>query len=50
MGYDDELQPAMEYVFGTTFVCDTLESAKKVRDVHAAEILSVWVEHTVSDF
>ena len=30
VGYEDELRPAMEYVFGSTFVCDTLQSAKKV--------------------
>lgn len=30
VGYDDELRPAMEYVFGSTLVCDTLENAKKV--------------------
>lgn len=30
VGYEDELQPAMEYVFGSTFVCDTLQNAKKV--------------------
>ena len=30
VGYEEELQPAMEYVFGSTFVCDTLQNAKKV--------------------
>lgn len=30
VGYDSELQKAMEYVFGTTLVCDTLDNAKKV--------------------
>lgn len=30
VGYEDELRPAMEYIFGSTFVCDTLENAKKV--------------------
>ena len=33
VGYDDELRPAMEYVFGSTMVCDSLDSAKKVRVV-----------------
>ncbi|XP_075681731.1 structural maintenance of chromosomes protein 2 isoform X2 [Rhinoderma darwinii] len=30
VGYESELQKAMEYVFGTTLVCDTLDNAKKV--------------------
>ena len=30
VGYDDEVQAAMEYVFGTSFVCDSMENAKKV--------------------
>lgn len=30
VGYEEELRPAMAYVFGSTFVCDTLQDAKKV--------------------
>uniref|UniRef100_A0A6I8SF34 Structural maintenance of chromosomes 2 n=1 Tax=Xenopus tropicalis TaxID=8364 RepID=A0A6I8SF34_XENTR len=30
VGYESELQKAMEYVFGTTLVCDTMDNAKKV--------------------
>ncbi len=30
VGYEDELRPAMEYVFGSSFICDSIESAKKV--------------------
>ena len=30
VGYEDELRPAMAYVFGSMFVCDTLQNAKKV--------------------
>ncbi|XP_010576444.1 PREDICTED: structural maintenance of chromosomes protein 2 [Haliaeetus leucocephalus] len=30
VGYDLELQKAMEYVFGTTLVCNNMENAKKV--------------------
>lgn len=30
VGYETELRKAMEYVFGTTLVCDTLDNAKKV--------------------
>ncbi|XP_043916286.1 structural maintenance of chromosomes protein 2 [Protopterus annectens] len=30
VGYESELQKAMQFVFGTTLVCDTLDNAKKV--------------------
>uniref|UniRef100_A0A3Q2Z3P2 Structural maintenance of chromosomes 2 n=1 Tax=Hippocampus comes TaxID=109280 RepID=A0A3Q2Z3P2_HIPCM len=30
VGYEPELRKAMEYVFGSTLVCDTLDNAKKV--------------------
>ena len=30
VGYEEELRPAMAYVFGSMFVCDTLQNAKKV--------------------
>ncbi|PKK24939.1 structural maintenance of chromosomes 2 [Columba livia] len=30
VGYEPELQKAMEYVFGTTLVCDNMDIAKKV--------------------
>ncbi|XP_030049611.1 structural maintenance of chromosomes protein 2 [Microcaecilia unicolor] len=30
IGYESELQKAMEYVFGTTLVCDNMNNAKKV--------------------
>ncbi|NXR04988.1 SMC2 protein, partial [Sagittarius serpentarius] len=30
VGYDSELQKAMEYVFGTTLVCNNMDNAKKV--------------------
>ena len=30
VGYDAEVAKAIEYVFGTTIVCDAMESAKKV--------------------
>ena len=30
VGYEADLRKAMEYVFGSTLVCDTLDSAKKV--------------------
>ncbi|NXI91178.1 SMC2 protein, partial [Psophia crepitans] len=30
VGYESELQKAMEYVFGTTFICNNMDNAKKV--------------------
>ena len=30
VGYEDDVKAAMGYVFGSSFVCDTLENAKKV--------------------
>ncbi|CAL8332676.1 unnamed protein product [Merluccius merluccius] len=30
VGYEEDLRKAMEYVFGSTLVCDTLDNAKKV--------------------
>ncbi|KAJ7386503.1 Structural maintenance of chromosomes protein 2 [Desmophyllum pertusum] len=30
VGYDEEIKAAMAYVFGTTFVCDSMDNAKKV--------------------
>ena len=32
VGYEEELRPAMTYVFGSTFICDTLQIAKQVRE------------------
>lgn len=30
VGYESEVQKAMEYVFGSTLVCDNMDNAKKV--------------------
>lgn len=30
MQYESELQKAMEYVFGTTLICNNMDSAKKI--------------------
>lgn len=30
MGYESDVRKAMEFVFGSTLVCDTLDNAKKV--------------------
>ncbi|KAJ7982522.1 Structural maintenance of chromosomes protein [Quillaja saponaria] len=41
VGYGDELKSAMEYVFGTTFVCKTTDAAKEVafnREIHTPSV------------
>ena len=43
VGYEEELRPAMAYVFGSTLVCDTLENAKKVREDLNLVFIYVWV-------
>ena len=45
IGYEDELRPAMEYVFGSTFVCDTLEDAKKVCINKINTVISLYSGH-----
>ena len=30
VGYEDEVKAAMAYVFGTAFVCNSMDNAKKV--------------------
>ncbi|KAJ1388616.1 SMCs flexible hinge [Sesbania bispinosa] len=40
VGYDEELKSAMEYVFGSTFVCKTIDAAK--------EVAFNWEIHTTS--
>ncbi|KAI3817894.1 hypothetical protein L1987_11694 [Smallanthus sonchifolius] len=42
--YDDELQSAMEYVFGSTFVCKTIDAAKKVAFSQQVKTTSVTLE------
>lgn len=44
IGYNDELQAAMEYIFGTTLVCDCLETAKKVTFDRSVLARSVTLE------
>lgn len=39
VGYEEELRPAMEFVFGSTFVCDSLDIAKKVSVVNCWLVL-----------
>ncbi|CAK8561036.1 unnamed protein product [Lathyrus sativus] len=41
VGYDEELKNAMEYVFGSTFVCKTISAAKEVafnREIHTTSV------------
>ncbi|KAF1899423.1 hypothetical protein Lal_00019551 [Lupinus albus] len=41
VGYEEELRNAMEYVFGSTFVCKTIDAAKEVafnREIHTTSV------------
>ena len=49
VGYDDEVSAAMEYVFGSTLVCEDAETAKKVTFDPAVRIKSVTLEGDVYD-
>ncbi|KAK3171285.1 hypothetical protein OEA41_003369 [Lepraria neglecta] len=49
VGYDDEVSTAMEYVFGTTLVCEDAETAKKVTFDPAVRMKSVTLEGDVYD-
>ena len=49
VGYDDEISAAMEYVFGTTLVCEDAETAKKVTFDPAVRMKSVTLEGDVYD-
>ena len=49
MGYDKEVNAAMEYVFGSTLVCADPETAKKVTFDPAIRMKSVTLEGDVYD-
>ena len=49
IGYEDEVSAAMEYVFGSTLVCDDAETAKKVTFDPAVRMKSVTLEGDVYD-
>ena len=49
VGYDDEVSAAMEYVFGSTLVCDDAETAKRVTFDPAVLLKSVTLEGDVYD-
>ena len=49
IGYDDEVSAAMEYVFGSTLVCEDAETAKRVTFDPAVRMKSVTLEGDVYD-
>ena len=49
VGYDDEVSAAMEYVFGSTLICEDAETAKKVTFDPAVRLKSVTLEGDVYD-
>lgn len=49
VGYDDEVAAAMEYVFGSTLVCEDAETAKKVTFDPTVRMKSVTLEGDVYD-
>jgi structural maintenance of chromosome 2 len=49
IGYDEEVNAAMEYVFGSTFVCDDPMTAKSVTFDPAVRMKSVTLEGDVYD-
>jgi structural maintenance of chromosome 2 len=49
VGYEDEVNKAMEYVFGSTFVCADAETAKLVTFNPAVRMRCVTVEGDVYD-
>lgn len=49
VGYDDEVLAAMEYVFGSTLVCEGAETAKRVTFDPAVRMKSVTLEGDIYD-
>lgn len=49
IGYDDEITAAMEYVFGSTLVCDDAETAKRMTFDPSVRMKSVTLEGDVYD-
>ncbi|OMP89021.1 Structural maintenance of chromosomes protein 2 [Diplodia seriata] len=49
IGYDDEVTAAMEYVFGSTLVCEDAETAKRVTFDPSVRMKSVTLEGDVYD-
>lgn len=49
IGYEDEVNAAMEYVFGTTLICEDAETAKRVTFDASVRMKSVTLEGDVYD-
>lgn len=49
VGYDEDVLAAMEYVFGSTLICENAETAKKVTFDPAVRMKSVTLEGDVYD-
>ena len=49
IGYDDEVNAAMEYVFGTTLICEDAETAKRVTFDASVRMKSVTFQGDVYD-
>lgn len=49
IGYDDEVSAAMDYVFGTTLICQDADTAKRVTFDPAVRLKSVTLEGDVYD-
>lgn len=49
VGYEDEISAAMDYVFGSTLVCEDAETAKRVTFDPAVRMKSVTLEGDVYD-
>ena len=49
IGYDDEVSAAMDYVFGTTLICQDSDTAKRVTFDPAVRMKSVTLEGDVYD-
>ncbi|KAF2455065.1 condensin subunit [Lineolata rhizophorae] len=49
IGYDEEISAAMEYVFGSTLICEDAETAKRVTFDAAVRLKSVTLEGDVYD-
>ena len=49
IGYDEEISAAMEYVFGSTLVCEDAETAKRVTFDPAVRMKSVTLEGDIYD-
>jgi structural maintenance of chromosome 2 len=49
IGYDDELQPAMEYIFGNTLICQDATTAKRVTFDNKVRMKSVTLDGDIYD-